>query len=64
MAQDFENIVYGIVDVNPAAIVMARIGSGEIIYRSPAALKLYGKVKYASGFFVSSADRAGVLWPC
>ena len=61
MERDGDILVRQVVDINPAAVVMAHIGSGEIIYRSPAALKLYGKVKYASEFFVTPADRADYI---
>ena len=61
MERDGDILLRQIVDVNPAAVVMARIGSGEIIYRSPAALKLYGRVKYAAEFFVNSTDRADYI---
>ena len=61
MERDGDILMRQIVDINPAAVIMAHLGSGEIIYRSPVAKKLYGKVKYAAEFYVTDIDRADYI---
>lgn len=56
--RDGDLLVRRVLDACPAAVVMARLGDGEIIYRSPAAVELFGKVKSAKEFYVSPLDRA------
>ncbi len=56
--RDGDLLVRRVLDSGPAAVVMARLGDGEIIYRSPAAVELFGKAKSAKEFYISPLDRA------
>ncbi len=59
--RDGDLLVRRVLEANPAAVVMAQVGSGEIIYRSPAAMELFGKVKNVKEYFQSPADRADYI---
>ena len=59
--RDGDLLIRQVLEASPAAVVMARVGDGEILYRSPAALELFGKIKYASEFFKSVDDRADYI---
>ena len=59
--RDGDLLVRRVLDANPAAVVMAEVGSGDIIYRSPAAVELFGKVKNAKEFFLTPGDRADYI---
>lgn len=54
-------LVRRVLEGSPAAVIMARVGSGEIVYRSPAAIDLLGKIKNANEFFLSRSDRADYI---
>lgn len=56
--RDGDLLIRQVLEASPAAVIMARVGDGEILYRSPAALELFGKVKNANEFFKSIDDRA------
>ncbi len=56
-AQERERLVQTVIESNPVAIVMARLGDGKIIYRSPAADAKFGKIAYAQDFFISAEER-------
>lgn len=51
-------LVRKVLDTCSAAVVMARIGDGRVLYRSPAAQELFGSPKFAVGNYVSETDRA------
>lgn len=59
--RDGDLLVRRVLDACPAAVVMARLGDGEIIYRSPAAVELFGKAKSAKEFYISPLDRADYI---
>jgi signal transduction histidine kinase/CheY-like chemotaxis protein len=60
-ARDGDLLVRRVLDASPAAVVMADVGSGDIIYRSPAAVELFGKVKNAMEVFLSPGERADYI---
>ncbi|MEM8837325.1 MAG: ATP-binding protein [Pseudomonadota bacterium] len=51
-------LVRHVLDSSPAAVVMARLDDGQIIYRSPAASDLFGKILSIRDFFKAVNDRA------
>jgi signal transduction histidine kinase len=59
--RDGDLLVRRVLDASPAAVIMAHVGSGDIIYRSPAAVELFGKVKNAMEFFLTPNDRADYI---
>ncbi len=59
--RDGDLLVRRVLDASPAAVIMAQVGSGDIIYRSPAAVDLFGKVKNAMEFFLTPSDRADYI---
>jgi len=61
LERDSDLLVRTVLDASSAVVVMARIGGGEILYRSPAALKLFGPTENARQHYVSSADRADFI---
>ncbi|MEX0317161.1 MAG: ATP-binding protein [Ruegeria sp.] len=56
--RDGDTLVRTVLDASSAVVIMTRVGSGEIIYRSPAAKVLFGKTKSASEHYVNPEDRA------
>lgn len=61
LERDGDLLVRQVLEASPAAVVMARVGSGEIIYRSPAAMELFGKVKNDNEYYIDPADRADYI---
>ncbi len=59
--RDGDLLVRRVLDASPAAVVMAQVGSGDIIYRSPAAMELFGKVKNAKEIFLTPGERADYI---
>jgi PAS domain S-box-containing protein len=59
--RDGDLLIRQVLEASPAAVVMARVGDGEILYRSPAAAELFGKVKNAREFFKTIDDRADYI---
>lgn len=55
--RESEELLRTILDTNPAPVVMARLRDGLILYRSPAALELFGKTTYAREHYLDPADR-------
>ncbi|MEM9332947.1 MAG: ATP-binding protein [Pseudomonadota bacterium] len=51
-------LIRTVLDASSAVVVMARIGDGQILYRSPAALELFGNTKTAKDHYVNEEDRA------
>lgn len=50
-----------VLDASSSATIMGRIGDGQILYRSPAALKLLGNTKFATEHYVNKEDRADFI---
>lgn len=59
--RDGDLLIRQVLEASPAAVVMARVGDGDILYRSPAAVELFGKVKNAKEFFKTIDDRADYI---
>ena len=59
--RDGDLLMRRVLEASPAAVVMAQVGSGVIIYRSPAAVELFGKVKNAMEVFRTPGDRADYI---
>ncbi len=59
--RDGDLLIRQVLEASPAAVVMARVGDGEILYRSPAAIDLLGKVKNANESYRSVGDRADYI---
>mgnify|MGYP001550088442 CR=1 FL=1 len=59
--RDGDLLMRRVLEASPAAVVMAQVGSGDIIYRSPAAVELFGKVRNAMEIFPSPGDRADYI---
>ncbi|MEM7461790.1 MAG: ATP-binding protein [Pseudomonadota bacterium] len=51
-------LVRKVLETCSAVVVMARIGDGQVLYRSPAAQELFGQHKIATDHYVSATDRA------
>lgn len=56
--RDGDLLVRTVLDASSAVVVMARIGDGEILYRSPGAQELFGPTKNARQHYVFDVDRA------
>ncbi|MCR9139030.1 MAG: PAS domain S-box protein [Alphaproteobacteria bacterium] len=59
--RDGDLLIRQVLEASPAAVVMARVGDGDILYRSPAAMELFGKVKNVKEFFQTIDDRADYI---
>lgn len=57
MLRGSEELLRTILDTNPMPVVMARLRDGLILYRSPAALELFGKTTFAREHYLDPADR-------
>lgn len=56
--RDSDLLVRKVLDSGSAVVVMARIGDGQILYRSPAAVELFGDFKNAAEHYSNPNDRA------
>ncbi|MEO0917517.1 MAG: PAS-domain containing protein, partial [Pseudomonadota bacterium] len=56
-----EALIRLVVEACPAPILMIRAETGEILFRSPQAIELYGEKENARDFYVSQADREGFV---
>ncbi len=59
--RDGDLLIRQVLEASPAAVIMARVGDGEILYRSPAAIDLFGKVKNANEYYLGVGDRADYI---
>ena len=51
-------LVRTVLDASSAVVIMARTGDGQILYRSPAALTLFGNTKSAREHYEIASERA------
>lgn len=51
-------LIRRVLEASGIPVVMARVGDGQILYRSPAADDLFGKVKFATEYYQSAEERA------
>ncbi len=56
-----DDLIRKVVEACPAPILMIRADTGEILFRSPQAIELYGEQGSARDFYVSIEDRVGFL---
>ncbi|WP_299723832.1 ATP-binding protein [uncultured Tateyamaria sp.] len=56
--RDGDLLIRKVLDASAAVVTMARIGDGQILYRTPAALQLFGPTKSAREHYVSPEQRA------
>lgn len=57
-AREIEQVMATVLDACPTCLTMARIGDGQVLYRSPAATELLGKAKNSHDHFAHRVDRA------
>ncbi|MEM1352175.1 MAG: ATP-binding protein [Pseudomonadota bacterium] len=56
--REIEQVMAKVLEACPTSLTMARIGDGQILYRSPAATELLGKGMNSHDHFVNREDRA------
>lgn len=56
--REIEQVMAKVLEACPTSLTMARIGDGQILYRSPAATELLGKGKNSHDHFARREDRA------
>lgn len=56
--RDGDLLIRKVLDASSAVVTMARIGDGQILYRTPAALQLFGPSKSAREHYVNPEERA------
>lgn len=56
-----DELIRLVVEACPAPILMNRADTGEILFRSPQAIELYGDLENAKGFYVSEKDRSAFV---
>ena len=59
--RDGDLLIRQVLEASPAPVVMARVGDGEILYRNPAAIELFGKRENATEHYCSIDDRADYI---
>jgi len=59
--QEADVLLHKVLEACPANLLMARIGDGKIIYRSPAARELFGGTKSTKEHYVYPEDNADFL---
>ncbi|WP_138471395.1 ATP-binding protein [Poseidonocella sp. HB161398] len=60
-ARAADQLVRQVLESCPANIIMARVGDGEVIYRSPAAAELLGTAQRTHAHFASRDERADFI---
>ena len=56
--RDGDLLIRKVLDASSAVVTMARIGDGQILYRTPAALQMFGPTKSAREHYVNPDERA------
>ncbi|MEM8652484.1 MAG: PAS-domain containing protein, partial [Pseudomonadota bacterium] len=59
--RDGDLLIRTVLDASSAIVTMARIGDGQILYRTPAALRIFGPTKSAKEHFVDQNTRADII---
>ncbi len=59
--REVEQLMAKVLEACPASLTMARIGDGQILYRSPAATELLGKGRNSMDHFALRAERADFI---
>ncbi|MHA3978792.1 PAS-domain containing protein [Halovulum sp. GXIMD14794] len=55
--REHEELLRTIIETNPTPVFMARLSDSRIIYRSPAAYRIYGDATHTVSTYMSPADR-------
>ncbi|MGI9350922.1 MAG: ATP-binding protein [Rhizobiaceae bacterium] len=55
---DSDLLIRTVLDASAAVVTMVRVGDGYILYRTPAALDLFGNTKFAGEHYTSTEQRA------
>ena len=61
LERDSDLLVRTVLDASSAVVVMARIGDGQILYRTPAASGLFGNTKTVREHYANPEDRADLV---
>jgi len=61
MRREADILLHKVLEACPANVLMARIGDGKIIYRSPAARELFGNTESTKDHYVYPEDNADYL---
>jgi len=61
MDREADTLLREVLEACPASLVMARVGDGRIIYRSPAATELLGTTRHSQDHFASREERADFI---
>ena len=56
--RDGDLLIRKVLDASSAVVTMARIGDGQILYRTPAALQMFGASKFAREHYAKPEERA------
>ncbi|WP_233494867.1 ATP-binding protein [Ruegeria sp. A3M17] len=59
--RDGDLLIRKVLDASSAVVTMARIGDGQILYRTPAALQMFGPSKSAKEHYVNPEERADFI---
>ncbi|MEM7089278.1 MAG: ATP-binding protein [Pseudomonadota bacterium] len=59
--RDGDLLIRKVLDASSAVVTMARVGDGQILYRTPAALKMFGPTKSAKEHYVDPSRRADFI---
>ncbi len=59
--RDVDLLIRTVLDASAAVVTMARIGDGQILYRTPAALRMFGATKTAKEHYVRPEERADFI---
>lgn len=59
--RDGDLLIRTVIDASSALIIMARIGDGQILYRSPRTRELFGNTKSAREHYANAEDRADFI---
>lgn len=57
LAEERDRLLTRILEANPIPVVMARAEDGKVVYQSPAAEELIGRIEFAGPTFVDANDR-------
>lgn len=59
--RDGDLLIRRVLDASSAVVTMARIGDGQILYRTPAALELFGPSRTAKEHYLNPEERADFI---
>ncbi len=59
--RDGDMLIRKVLDASSAIVTMARIGDGQILYRTPAALQMFGPARSAKEHYLNPEERADFI---